>query len=164
MPGGRGGRISSRGGPMTETTVPALGEVLADSPSNWGKWGPDDEVGALNYLGPEQVLAAVGLVSSGKVFTLQRQIGDPKGDPVWPGRTPAERIQVLDESNWDEVGRGPAYPGRLHYPDAKIDAYRQGPTQYDALRHLWYGDQRYNGSDARAPVGGRGKARVPRPA
>ena len=67
---------------------PALDDLLADAPTNWGKWGPDDEVGSLNYLGPEQVLAAVRLVSSGKVFTLQRLIGDPKGDPVWPGRAP----------------------------------------------------------------------------
>jgi kynurenine formamidase len=142
------------------TTPPDLVDLLADAPSNWGKWGADDEVGALNYLGPEQVLAAVRLVSSGKVFTLQRLIGDPKGDPVWPGRTPAERIQVLDESNWDEGGSGPAYPGGLHYADDKIDAYLQGSTQYDALGHLWYGGQIYNGFDARSTVGGLDKASV----
>ncbi len=44
-------------------TVPALDDLLADAPTNWGKWGPDDEVGSLNYLGPEQVLAAARLVS-----------------------------------------------------------------------------------------------------
>jgi kynurenine formamidase len=142
------------------TTPPDLVDLLADSPTNWGKWGSDDEVGALNYLGPEQVLAAVRLVSSGKVFTLQRLIGDPKGDPVWPGRTPAERIQVLDESNWDEGGSGPAYPGGLHYADDKIDAYLQGSTQYDALGHLWYGGKIYNGFDARSTVGGLDKASV----
>ncbi len=43
-----------------ESTAPAVGEVLKDAPSNWGKWGDDDEVGALNYLGPEQVVAAAG--------------------------------------------------------------------------------------------------------
>jgi kynurenine formamidase len=142
------------------TTPPDLVDLLADAPTNWGKWGADDEVGALNYLGPEQVLAAVALVSSGKVFTLQRLIGDPKGDPVWPGRTPAERIQVLDESNWDEGGSGPAYPGGLHYADDKIDAYLQGSTQYDALGHLWYGGKIYNGFDARTTVGGLEKASV----
>jgi kynurenine formamidase len=142
------------------TTPPDLVDLLADAPTNWGKWGADDEVGALNYLGPEQVLAAVSLVSSGKVFTLQRLIGDPKGDPVWPGRTPAERIQVLDESNWDEGGSGPAYPGGLHYADDKIDAYLQGSTQYDALGHLWYGGKIYNGFDARTTVGGLEKASV----
>src|SRR3954452_25396849 len=159
MPRGRGGRISSRGGPMTETTVPALGEVLKDSPTNWGKWGPDDEEGALNYLGPEQVLAAAQLIRSGKVFTLQRLTGDPKGDPVWPGRTPAERTQVLDESSWDGEG-APAFPGGLHYADDKINAFLQGSTQYDGLGHVWYDGKLWNGYDARTTIGGLDKASV----
>ncbi len=147
---------------MTETpsTAPDLTDLLADSPSNWGKWGEDDEVGSLNYLGPEQVLAAARLVRSGKVFTLQRLIGDPKGDPVWPGRTPAERTQILDESNWDEGAGGPAYPGGLHYADDKINAFLQGSTQYDALGHVWYGGKIWNGYDARTTIGGLDKASI----
>ena len=147
---------------MTEPqpTAPYLGDLLKDSPSNWGKWGPDDEVGALNYLGPEQVLAAARLVTSGKTFTLQRLIGDPKGDPVWPGRTPAERTQILDESNWDEGGTGPAYPGGLHYADDKINAFLQGSTQYDALGHVWFDGKIWNGYDARTTIGGLDKASV----
>jgi len=94
------------------------------------------------------------------VFTLQRLIGDPKGDPVWPGRTPAVRTQVLDEGDWDEGGKGPAYPGGLHYADDKIDAYLQGSTQYDALGHLWYDGKIYNGYDARTTIGGLQKASV----
>jgi kynurenine formamidase len=140
--------------------APDLTDLLKDSPSNWGRWGDDDEVGALNYLGPEQVLAAVRLVSSGKTFTLQRLIGDPKGDPVWPGRTPAERTQILDESNWDEGQGGPAYPGGLHYADDKINAFLQGSTQYDALGHVWYGGKIWNGYDARTTIGGLEKASV----
>jgi kynurenine formamidase len=145
---------------MTETTAPALDELLKDSPSNWGKWGPDDEVGALNYLGAEQVLAAAKLIRDGKVFTLQRLIGDPKGDPVWPGRSPAERTQILDEGDWDEGGKGPAFPGGLHYADDKINAFLQGSTQYDGLGHVWYGGQIWNGYDARTTIGGLDKASV----
>ncbi|WZH52264.1 MAG: cyclase family protein [Nocardioides alkalitolerans] len=144
---------------MSDGTAPDLTELLADSPSNWGKWGPEDEVGSLNYLGPEQVVAAAGLISSGKVFTLQRLIGDPKGDPVWPGRTPATRTQILDESSWDGED-APAFPGGLHYADDKIDAFLQGSTQYDALGHVWYGGQLWNGYDARTTVGGMDKASV----
>lgn len=144
---------------MTENTVPQLTELLADSPSNWGKWGPEDEVGSLNYLGPEQVVAAAGLISSGKVFTLQRLIGDPKGDPVWPGRTPAVRTQIFDESTWDG-DTAPQFPGGLHYADDKIDAFLQGSTQYDALGHVWYGGQLWNGYDARTTVGGMDVASV----
>ena len=140
-------------------SVPSLDDLLADSPTNWGKWGDDDEVGALNYLGPEQVLAAVGLVRQGKVFTLQRLIGDPKGDPVWPGRTPAERTQILDESTWDSPD-APQYPGGLHYADDKISAFLQGSTQYDGLGHVWYGGKIWNGFDARTTIGGLEKASV----
>src|ERR1035437_8105075 len=142
------------------TEAPDRTDLLRDSPTNWGKWGEDDEVGALNYLGPEQVLAAVQLVSSGKIFTLQRLIGDPKGDPVWPGRSPAERTQVFDESDWDEGGKGPAFPGGLHYADDKIVAFLQGSTQYDALGHVWYDGKIWNGYDARTTIGGLDKARV----
>ena len=144
---------------MTNTAVPAVGELLKDSPSNWGKWGPDDEVGSLNYLGPAEVLAAATLIKAGSVFTLQRLIGDPKGDPVWPGRSPAERTQIMDESTWD-ADDAPAYPGGLHYADDKINAFLQGSTQYDALGHVWFDGQLWNGYDARTTVGGMDKASI----
>ena len=145
--------------PSTPSTPPYLGDLLQGAPSNWGKWGPDDEVGSLNYLGPEQVLAAVGLVTSGKTFTLQRLIGDPKGDPVWPGRTPAERTQILDESTWDAAD-APAFPGGLHYADDKISAFLQGSTQYDALGHVWFDGKLWNGYDARTTIGGLERASI----
>lgn len=144
---------------QAETPVPTLDELLADAPKNWGKWGADDEVGGLNYLDASQVLRGVAEVKEGKIITLQRQIGDPNGDPVWPGRTPAERTQILDESSWDGDG-APDYPGGLHYADDKINAFLQGSTQYDALGHLWYGGQIWNGYDARTTVGGLDKASV----
>lgn len=140
--------------------APDLTELLSDAPTNWGKWGPDDEVGALNYLDAAQVLRGTASIKDGKVFTLQRLIGDPKGDPVWPGRAPAEREMILDESHWDEGGDGPTFPGGLHYADDKINAFLQGSTQYDALGHVWYGGKIWNGYDARTTVGGLDKASV----
>ncbi|GAC56972.1 hypothetical protein GOHSU_14_01390 [Gordonia hirsuta DSM 44140 = NBRC 16056] len=142
------------------TEVPELTELLADSPSNWGKWGADDEVGSLNYLTAEQVLKGVSLIKRGELFTLQRLIGDPNGDPVWPGRSPATKEMVYDESDWDEGGEGPAFPGGLHYADDKLEAFLQGSTQYDALGHVWYGGQIWNGYDARTTIGGLEKASV----
>jgi len=141
------------------TEVPTMDELLKDAPTNWGKWGPDDEVGALNYLTAGEVLRGVQHIKSGQVFTLQRLIGDPNGDPVWPGRAPAARTQILDESSWDGAD-APQFPGGLHYADDKIDAFLQGSTQYDALGHVWYGGQIWNGYDARTTVGGLDKASV----
>ena len=78
---------------------------------------------------------------------------------MWPGRTPAERTQILDESSWDGAD-APAFPGGLHYADDKISAFLQGSTQYDALGHVWYDGQLWNGYDARTTVGGLDKASV----
>ena len=45
----------------TENEQISVGELLKDAPRNWGKWGPDDEVGSLNYLTPEVVVKAAGV-------------------------------------------------------------------------------------------------------
>jgi hypothetical protein len=38
--------------------------------SNWGRWGPDDQLGALNLMTPESILRAVRLVTKGVVYNL----------------------------------------------------------------------------------------------
>ena len=139
--------------------VPAMGELLKGAPTNWGRWGADDEVGALNFLTNAEVLRGVQHIYKGEVITLQRLIGDPKGDPVWPNRTPAVRSMVIDESTWDGDD-APQFPGGLHYADDKIDTYLQGSTQYDALGHVWYDGKIWNGYDARTTIGGLQKASV----
>ncbi|NUR91844.1 MAG: cyclase family protein [Nonomuraea sp.] len=148
---------------MTEAKpVPSMGELLgADAPTNWGKWGPDDEVGCLNYLDAAQALRGVREVSSGEVFTLQIQMGYPKppGDPLWPGRKPAKRRNVLDEGYW-ERGEGPEFPGGLHYADDVAEIFTQGSTQYDALGHVWYDGKLWNGYDAGVTVDAMEKASV----
>ena len=139
--------------------APYIGDLLKDSPKNWGKWGANDEVGGLNYLGPEQVLKAAKMVRSGKTFTLQVPMGSPTGDPVWPGRRGSERYQIIDEGHW-ACGKAPNFPGGLHYSDDAISAYLQGSTQYDALGHVWYDGKLYNGFDANSTIGGQAKASV----
>jgi kynurenine formamidase len=142
--------------------APAMSELLGtDAPSNWGKWGPDDELGCLNYLDAGEVLRGVQHVKSGEVFTLQVRMGreEGSGDPLWPGREPMRRQNVMDESNWDGPD-APAFPGGLHYADDTAHIFLQGSTQYDALGHVWYDGKIWNGYDARSTVGGMGKASV----
>jgi kynurenine formamidase len=140
--------------------VPSLGEVLKDYPKNWGRWGADDEVGALNYLGPEQVLAAARLIRCGKVFTLQVPMADPGGDPIWPGgRSQPVRVNVIDKGH-ALSGKFPTAPGGIEGCDDMIHCYLQGSTQYDALGHTWFGDEIYNGYDAKTTIGGMTKASI----
>ena len=42
----------------------------AEKYKNWGKWGPNDEIGTLNYTSAEDVVAATRLVKKGKVISL----------------------------------------------------------------------------------------------
>ncbi|PXW35657.1 UNVERIFIED_CONTAM: kynurenine formamidase [Williamsia faeni] len=147
---------------MTENQAPEMRELLGDdAPSNWGKWGPDDELGALNYLDNAETLRGVAEIKSGESFTLQIHMGrsESPGDPLWPGREGIKRQNVLDESSWDGDG-APAFPGGLHYADDTALVFLQGSTQYDALGHVWYDGKLWNGYDARSTVGGMDKASV----
>ncbi len=42
----------------------------AEKYKNWGKWGPNDEIGTLNFTSPEDIIAAAQLVRKGKVISL----------------------------------------------------------------------------------------------
>jgi kynurenine formamidase len=45
-----------------------------DELSNWGRWGPDDELGTLNLITPEKRRAAAGLVRDGVPVSLARDV------------------------------------------------------------------------------------------
>ena len=92
------------------------GRAVARRAEELGQVGPDDEVGSLNYLTQAEVLRGVAAVRSGKTFTLQIQMGHPKGDPVWPGRAQARRLNVMDKGHY-LCGKGPVFPGEGEYAD-----------------------------------------------
>lgn len=136
-----------------------LGEFLKDSPKNWGRWGPDDELGCLNFLTNEEVLRGVRAVKQGKVFTTGEKMGNPQGDPIFPSRTPAFRVNVMDKSYF-RAGRAPKYPGEVEYSDDYVTMFLQGTTQIDALGHVWFDDQMWNGYHADNSIGGMSKASI----
>jgi kynurenine formamidase len=145
---------------MSEQQPMQLSDVLQEYPSNWGRWGADDEVGALNFLTAEHVVRAAGLIRTGKVFTLQVPMANPAGDPIWPGdRSKAQRVNVIDKGHYLSGKVQPA-PGGAEACDDIIHTYLQGSTQYDALGHVWIGDEIYNGYDAKTTIGGMTKASI----
>jgi kynurenine formamidase len=115
---------------------------------NWGKWGPDDEIGTLNYITPEVIARACQLVTAGKVFALgiplQRngpQSGTrPRFNPIHTmfrdgGDQPRDAAAVLDMQG---------YGGS----DDWIVMPLQCVTQWDSLAHVFYEGKMYNGFDA----------------
>ena len=70
---------------MTETTAkttpPARVSLqefdeIYESVKNWGRWGPDDELGTLNFITPETVRAAAALAvrDGSRAVTVEQQV------------------------------------------------------------------------------------------
>lgn len=132
-----------------------MADVLdEDLPSNWGRWGEDDELGTLNFLNQDEVLRGVQAVESGKTFTLQTPINHEQGDPVWPGRHDADHHMESDEG-FREAGKVEYANGAdVGVSDDVIYMFTHGTTHYDALAHVWYDGELYNGFDPNTSKGG----------
>lgn len=113
-------------------------------PSNWGRWGPEDERGMANLLTPERIRAAAGLVRTGRVFPLALPI-QPRGVPVFPRRTPSVHFMTVDGGDY---AAGLKRQGGLQTSDDYLCLYGHGGTHVDALAHVWYDDVLYNGYPA----------------
>ena len=50
---------------LTRADIEAMGKRIC----NWGRWGKDDEIGTLNFIGPEQLKAAGALIRKGKAIS-----------------------------------------------------------------------------------------------
>lgn len=135
-----------------------LERLQAEAPSNWGKWGDGDEIGALNYLDAKQVLRGTKAVRSGKTFTLQIPMTHDAG-PVFPGRVAMQHYMSQDEAVYS-AGKADPLAGGVKYSDDVAFMYLQGTTHIDALAHAWYGDQIYGGASADSTVHGHAAADV----
>ena len=111
-------------------------------PNNWGKWGPDDEIGTLNYITPQKIVDAATLVKQGKVIpcSWRAEFADY---PLWGSRVGLERFM-----NWSGADVIAAKEPGLVYTDDIIKVESHGVTHVDPLAHLWYGDKVYNGFPA----------------
>ncbi|MCC7414005.1 MAG: cyclase family protein [Gammaproteobacteria bacterium] len=137
----------------------SVARLLDGLPSNWGRWGSDDEIGGLNFLTPDEVARGLSLIRRHEPYALAITINSPRGDPVWPGRSPAVKLMTQDKGHY-QAGKLVPLGGGLEYADDYLTMFLQGSTQFDALGHIWYGDQLYNGFDASTTIGGLDRASV----
>ena len=149
-----------------ETALPATVEDfrrVADRVRNWGRWGDQDELGTLNYITAARVAEAAGLARRGAVFSLGVNFDSngPQGATA-PFRTNPIHLMTIDGgdaaafaghvSGWDHAvaaGLGAMFDGGLmRFNDDYIVMPLQAATQWDALSHVYYEDQLYNGYPA----------------
>jgi kynurenine formamidase len=113
---------------------------MSDKRAAWGKWGADDERGAVNAIGPEQVRRAAGLVRSGRVVPLGQPMS-PK-TPVPKHRAPMQHFMDRDGGDY---AAGAKRPGGFQFAEDTVVMPLQFATHVDALCHAWTEDQLYNG-------------------
>lgn len=119
----------------------------AEQCSNWGKWGPNDQLGTLNYITPEMVRNASRLVKDGKIISLATPF-DNQGPQ--DGRfNRFNPIHLMLTSGADAAAGTQDHIPTLRYSDDMIIMPLQCATQWDSLAHIFYDGKMYNGYDMR---------------
>lgn len=106
----------------------------------WAKWGEQDERGALNQIGPEELKRAFGLVRSAKVMSLAQPLSPQT--PVPAHRAPLQHFMGRDGGDYAAGGKR---PGGFQFAEDTVVMPMHFGTHVDALCHAWYDDQLYNG-------------------
>jgi kynurenine formamidase len=118
-------------------------EAFLDSRPNQGRWGDDDEVGAVNLVTTDKVREAAALVQTGQRLSLSRPV------PVTPSRNnprPAQHymMQWIREID-NRAGSATDYYGMAYHG--------QSYTHLDALCHQWDKNGMWGGRNPREHVG-----------
>jgi kynurenine formamidase len=98
--------------------------VRAGAPAGaaWGVFGDDDEVGTINLLTPERVIAATSSIRTGKVFALNLPINIPD-PPLFTRGKHTHTVKI--------------FPNAEFVLDDFLDNfYPQASSQWDALAHV----------------------------
>jgi len=116
---------------------------LAKRVSNWGRWGDDDELGTLNLIDAAAVQRGAACVRTGKRFSLALRL-DQHGPQVGgvPGRVNPLRTMIAINSQFAGTIDG------FCSNDDVVTMGLQAATHWDALAHVSYSGQIYNGYPA----------------
>ncbi len=114
---------------MTKSDVDKLMTEL----SNWGRWGTEDQLGALNFITPDKRKRAASLVKQGVSFSLARQ---------------AETVLAADNPSPFEhtmIRTGLNTPGQFLADRYGVNYHGYAHTHIDALCHMIYQGKMFNG-------------------
>ncbi|GAA2280134.1 cyclase family protein [Actinomadura luteofluorescens] len=130
-----------------DTFWPGLG-------ANWGRWGDEDERGALNLAGPERVRAAAGGVRTGRAISLARPLRN--GLPAYYPRAGDTAFEHQMITWW-----GSNAGGDVQAASDRLTSECHGLeiTHMDALSHIGHRGRGYGGRDFASMTGPDGAAR-----
>ena len=119
--------------------------------NSWGEWGESDELGALNRLQPEAIVAAARLVREGRTISLSIPLDDAPDRPRLPQRAAPRHLMASDGGDF-LAGRkreGSAFISE----DYLFLCVHEG-THIDALSHVGAEGYIYNGFSADSVTSG----------
>lgn len=117
-------------------------QTLWDEVCNWGRWGNDDQLGALNLIDQAKRQHAASLASTGVAIG----IGNPwPVDPAPHNMWPAEHRMVRAGDDCDYPGV-PGLSVALDY--IGVETHGIACSHIDALCHVFVGHKMYNGYPA----------------
>jgi kynurenine formamidase len=122
--------------------LPTEEEVLdyVNTLSNWGRWGPEDELGTLNFITDQTRMAALSVVRHGRAISLGWDI-----DPNPPGSDvaiPPQRYMIRTGQGLHEGDDPPRAVAAREFVGYIFHGRRI--THLDALAHLHWDGRMYN--------------------
>lgn len=115
---------------------------------NWGKWGPDDEAGTLNFITPEAVLEAASTITRGRVFSLAIPFDQSGPQTGYLQRFNPMRFMLRDGDDTFSRAMGDV-PRGIGAADDVLLIATHSATHWDALAHVHYDSKMWNGYDCR---------------
>jgi kynurenine formamidase len=136
---------------MSRLATPSLDRELEAAAalaasSNWGRWGDQDQRGALNLVDGDAMRRGAALVTQGKMYRLGQDIRESRV-PMMAGRPAPQHFMSFDGGDFAAGFRASPAVGedRRFAEDTVILPVHGVTTHVDALCHLWTEDEMYNG-------------------
>ncbi len=141
---------------MSEPQSPTPGSLVSheefdqifETVKNWGRWGPDDQLGTLNFITPERISTAAGLVKSGRRVSMALPVNKVAGPD-----NPNPAIHFVSQGHDIDIMSGGVRFGMDYLGMA---CHGDSHTHVDALCHISYNGLVYNGRPAGAVLTSQG--------
>ncbi|MBO3744258.1 cyclase family protein [Actinoplanes flavus] len=126
--------------------------------SNWGRWGPDDVRGTMNFLTPGKRREAAALIRRGVSFSLSQSFDANGPQKGWRRRT--NPVHTMLDTGTDAAAGVQGFPHGIGGADDVIAMPLQCSTQWDGLGHIFDHGQAWNGRRAADVVTSLGDAKT----
>ena len=121
---------------------------------NWGRWGPDDVLGTLNYIDDAKRSAAAALARTGRVFSLAIEFN--RDGPRSGARGKGNPIHTMLESGLEAAAGSQGFPHGFGDADDVVFMPLRAGTHWDGLGHVYDNALAWNGRRCADVVTGAG--------